>query len=286
MIFGFLTQRKRRSARARPFPLAWKSIITRNVPIFRRLPAADQTELLGCVQIFLAEKYFEGCGGLEVTDEIRVTIAAQACLLLLHRETDYYPELTSILVYPSAYVGNEDRYLGDNIWEQGEESRLGHTGRRVGSLVLAWDEAKHGAADPADGRNLVLHEFAHQLDFEDSQTDGAPALTTRAEYLAWARVMSREFEALQRADEAGMPTLLDTYGATNPAEFFAVTTEAFFERPRALRAKQPELYAELARFYRQDPAAYSAEAANREVDFANLCPQIAPTVARLGVITP
>jgi Mlc titration factor MtfA (ptsG expression regulator) len=119
MIFEFLTQRKRRNVRARPFPSAWKSIITRNVPIFRRLPPADQKELLGCVQIFLAEKQFEGCGGLELTDEIRVTIAAQACLLLLHRETDYYPELTSILVYPSAYIAHEDRYLGDNIWERG-----------------------------------------------------------------------------------------------------------------------------------------------------------------------
>lgn len=232
----------------------------RNLAIFGRLSSSDQADLLGHVQVFLAEKLFEGCGGLELTDEIRVTIAAQACLLLLHRETDYYPELVTILVYPSAYLAHEDRYLGGNIWEQGEDDRLGHTGRRMGSLVLAWDAAKHGAADPADGANLVLHEFAHQLDFEDYQTNGAPALATRTEYLAWARVMNREFEALRAADEAGIPTVLDTYGATNPAEFFAVATEAFFERPRALRAKQPELYAQLARFYRQDPVGYSAEA--------------------------
>jgi MtfA peptidase len=260
MIFRFLKLRKRHRLRARPFPSAWKSIITRNVPVYRRLPPAEQRELLGHIQIFLSEKHFEGCGGLELTDEIRVTIAAQACLLLLHRETDYYPELTSILVYPSAYIANEDRYLGDNIWEQGEDGRLGHTGRQLGSLVLAWDEAKRGAANPADGANLVLHEFAHQLDFEHSQTDGAPALATRADYLTWARVMSREFEALRAAEEEGARTVLDTYGATNPAEFFAVATEAFFERPRALRTKQPELYTELARFYRQDPAVYSAEA--------------------------
>src|SRR5450755_3847107 len=180
-----------------------------------------------------------------------------ACLLLLHRETDYYPELVTILVYPSAYIAHEDRYLGGNIWEQGEDGRLGHTGRRMGSLVLAWDAAKRGAADPADGANLVLHEFAHQLDFEDARTDGAPALKTRAEYLAWARVMNREFQALRAAEMAGTPTVLDTYGAKDPAEFFAVATEAFFERPRALRAKQPELYAQLAAFYRQDPATYS-----------------------------
>jgi len=260
MILGLLKRRRRERLRARPFPVEWKRIITSNVPIFRRLPAADQAELLGHVQVFLAEKHFEGCGGLQVTDEIRVTIAAQACILLLHRETDYYPELVSILIYPSAYIAREDRYLGNNIWEEGADNRFGHTARRMGSLVLAWDEAKRGAADPADGRNLVMHEFAHQLDFEDSRSDGAPALRTRAEYLSWARVMSREFETLRAGDAIGAPSVVDSYGATNPAEFFAVATEAFFERPRALSLKQPALYRELKRFYRQDPAAYSAEA--------------------------
>jgi len=260
-MFRFLKQQRRQRLRAQPFPPAWRSIITRNLPIFRRLPPEDQTELLGHVQVFLAEKHFEGCGGLEITHEIRVTIAAQACLLLLHRATDYYPELTSILVYPSGYTSYEARHLDGNIWDEGGEPRLGQTARRLGSLVLAWDDAKSGAAHPSDGRNLVLHEFAHQVDYEDFRTDGAPALTTRAEYLAWARVMSKEFAALQSADEAGTPTVLDTYGATNPAEFFAVVTEAFFERPRALRARHPELYAELARFFRQDPSRYSAEGA-------------------------
>jgi hypothetical protein len=224
-----------------------------------KLPAPDQAELLGHVQIFLAEKRFEGCGGLELSDEICVTIAAQACLLLLHRDTDYYPELISILVYPSAYIAREDRYLGNNIWQQGDEGRLGHTGRKMGSLVLAWDEARRGASDPADGKNVVLHEFAHQLDFEDFQTDGAPALHTRSEYLAWARVMSREFEELRSADRIGKPGVLDEYGATDPAEFFAVATEAFFERPRALRRKKPELYNQLAHFFKQDPTTYSSE---------------------------
>jgi Mlc titration factor MtfA (ptsG expression regulator) len=259
MIFGFLKERRRQRLRAQPISRAWRSILTRNLPIFRRLPREDQTELLGHVQIFLAEKRFEGCGGLELTDEIRVTIAAQACLLLLHRETNYYPQLITILVYPSGYTAYEERHLEGNIWEEGEEGRLGHTARRLGALVLAWDAVKRGAADPSDGENLVLHEFAHQLDFEDHGTDGSPALATRAEYLAWARVMSREFKALRAADEAGTPTVLNTYGATNPAEFFAVVTEAFFERPRALRARHPELYAEFTRFFRQDPTRYSAE---------------------------
>ena len=259
-MFRFLKQRRRQRLRAQPFPPAWRSIITGNLPIFRRLPPEDQAELLGHVQVFLAEKHFEGCSGLELTDEIRVTIAAQACLLLLHRATDYYPELTSILVYPSGYTSYEARHLEGNIWDEGGEPRLGQTARRLGSLVLAWDDAKRGAAHPSDGRNLVLHEFAHQLDYEEFQTDGAPALATRAEYLTWARVMSREFAALQSAGETGTSTVLDTYGATNPAEFFAVVTEAFFERPRALRGSHPELYAQLARFFRQDPSRYSDEA--------------------------
>lgn len=251
---------RRERLQTAPFPPEWREIITRNLPISSRLPTDDQEELLGHVQVFLNEKRFEGCAGLELTDEIRVTIAAQACLLLLHRDTDYYPELTSILVYPSNYIVEEDRYVGGEIWEQGPDHRLGHTARHLGSLVLAWDEVKHGAADPADGHNLVVHEFAHQLDFEDAATDGAPTLTTRAEYLTWARVMQREFDALRAAEEAGAESVLDTYGAANPPEFFAVATEAFFERPRALRAKNRQLYDQLAAFFRQDPSAYSAEA--------------------------
>ncbi len=259
MAFSIFTQRRRERLRERPFPSEWRRIIQRNVPVFGRLSAADQTELLGHIQVFLAEKSFEGCGGLALTDEIRITIAAQACMLLLHRDTDYYPELTSILVYPSGYVTYEDRSLGGGIWEEGAEGRLGHTARELRAMVLAWDAAKQGAADPGDGKNLVLHEFAHQLDFENPLADGTPALETRGAYATWARVMSAELEALRNADDAGLPTVLDGYGATNPAEFFAVATEAFFERPRALRARHGALFNELNKFYRQDPTAYSSE---------------------------
>jgi Mlc titration factor MtfA (ptsG expression regulator) len=261
MVFGLLKRRRRRILREQPIPEAWRSTLTSNLPVFRRLPPEDQVELLRHMQVFLAEKQFEGCGGLKLTDEIRLTIAAQACLLLLHRETDYYPQMSTILVYPSTYMAHGERHLEGPIWEEGPQSLLGHTQRRLGVIVLAWDAAKRGATNPSDGQNVVLHEFAHQLDFEDYSTDGAPALATRAEYLAWARVMSNEFAALCAAEESGTPTVLDTYGATNPAEFFAVATEAFFERSRALRARHPELYAELARFFRQDPARHFVEPA-------------------------
>ena len=259
MALDLFKRRRRTRLRAQPPPPAWRAILERNLDVFNRLSADDQAELLGHTRIFLAEKHFEGVGGLTLTDEIRVTIAAQACLLLLHRETDYYPELTSILVYPSGYTAEEERHIGGGVWSDSPEDRLGHTGQRLRALVLAWDEARHGAAGPNDGENLILHEFAHQLDFENKSSDGTPALETRGDYLAWARVMSDEFEALRDATDLGVPTLLDSYGATDPAEFFAVVTEVFFERPRALRKLHPALFAQLQRFYRQDPTTYSAE---------------------------
>ena len=140
-------------------------------------------------------------------------------------------------------------------------SRLGHTASHLGVMLLAWDAAKYGASDPSDGQNLVLHEFAHQLDFENYATDGTPALATRRQQLAWSEVMHSEFAKLRAAEETGIPTLLDTYGASNPAEFFAVSVEAFFERPFGLRGEHPKLYAELEKFFRQDPVQYSAERA-------------------------
>ena len=256
MIFGFLKNRRRRRLRARVIPPVWGITIARGFPLFGRLPTEDQAELLGHVQVFLAEKVFEGCGGLELTDEIRLIIAAQACLLLLHRKTDYYPELSTILVYPSTYITDDDRHIEGLIWESGQQHLLGHTQQRLGTVVLAWDAAKQSAANSRDGRNLVLHEFAHQLDFEDHATDGTPVLAKREDYEKWQRVMTREYNALCAADDAGRPTVLDPYGATNPAEFFAVATETFFERPCELRAGHPEMYRELRRFYCQDPALY------------------------------
>jgi Mlc titration factor MtfA (ptsG expression regulator) len=260
MIFGLLKERRRRRLRSRPFPEDWLGTIKRNVAFFRRLSARDQAELLGHVQVFLAEKRFEGCDGLEITDEVRVTIAAQACLLLLHRKTDCFPHLLTILVYPSTYLAEERRHVHGHVWEEGKMSRLGETGRWLGAIVLAWDAVKFGATDPSDGKNVVLHEFAHQLDYENYAEDGAPALETRDQQLSWQEVMRAEFASLRTADETGIPTLLDTYGASNPAEFFAVSTEAFFEQPRALRARHPRLYAELRSYFHQDPVEYSAEA--------------------------
>jgi Mlc titration factor MtfA (ptsG expression regulator) len=255
-VFG-LRERRRRRLRAGPFPDDWRRIVEQRFPLFARLPEADRSELLGHIRVFLDEKKFEGCGGLTITDEIRVVIAAQACLLLLHREPHYYPRLVSILVYPHAYVAQGRERLPGGIVAEQASGRLGESWVED-LVVLAWDAVRAGASDANDGHNVVLHEFAHQLDQEDGTSNGAPILEHRSQYVAWARILGGAFDALQHAVEHGRATDIDPYGATNPAEFFAVVSEAFFERPAALQKRHPELYDELKLFYRQDPLAFAA----------------------------
>jgi hypothetical protein len=253
-MFG-LKRRRRERIRRRPFPAAWEAILERNVAVWSRLSAEDRAELRGHVQVFLAEKTFEGCGGLEITDEIRVTVAAQACVLLLHRETDYYPGTRSILVYPMAYRAPTRRRTPDGLIVEEVQARLGEAWRE-GPVVLSWDDVLRGAADAADGHNVVFHEFAHQLDGESGANEGAPALPRASRYVAWARVLGAEYEHLLDDLMHHHRHLIDAYGATSPAEFFAVVTEAFFERPRALKRRHAALYEQLALFYRQDPSGW------------------------------
>jgi Mlc titration factor MtfA (ptsG expression regulator) len=261
-VFGFLASRRRERTRAQPFPPAWGEIIERNVPMYARLVPEDQEELRRRVLVFVDEKNFEGAGGLEMTDEIRVTIAAQACILLLRLDDDdYYPLLRSIVVYPSAYRVPREQREGAVVHE-GDAVHLGESWQH-GAVVLAWNSARRGAADPRDGQNVILHEFAHQLDQEDGEADGTPELERWAFYAPWGRVLSEHYLALRKAARGGGKTLLDKYGATNEAEFFAVATEAFFERPTQLHARHPELYHELARYFGQDPAGVGAEEPRR-----------------------
>ena len=256
-MFGLKTRRRNR-LRAQPFPQAWLSIIRQNVPYYTRVSVADQQELLGNIQVFVAEKNFEGCGGLELTDEIKVTIAAYACILLLHRQHDYYPRLQSVLVYPDAYTAEVTRPGPANTVIECEEVRAGESWR-TGAVVVSWNHVRHRPVDPSGGHNVALHEFAHQLDQENGLADGTPVLPRTSMYAAWARILGHEYQALVAAADAERPTLLDKYGATNPAEFFAVVTEYFFEQPVQLKSQYPELYEELALFYRQDPAASAAQ---------------------------
>jgi hypothetical protein len=252
-VFSFSKKARRSGLRAQAMPGAWQSIIDRNVSYATLLDADDRRELEALVRIFLAEKRFEGCGGLSITDEVRVTIAAQACLLLLRiPENDVYPDLDTILVYPHAYRAHAERRAGP-VAVTSDEARLGESWVR-GVVVLAWDHVNASAHRVEGGHNVVLHEFAHQLDAEDGAVDGAPQLGTRDRYTAWARVLGAEYADLAQSLREGRATDVDPYGATSPAEFFAVVTEMFFEKPKQLAVKHPGLYAELSAFYRQDPA--------------------------------
>lgn len=248
---GQLRRRRRGALRRQPFPDAWVSILDGRVAPYSRLPADLRRELHGLINVFLNEKTFLGRGGLEVTEIMRVTIAAQACLLLLNRKTDIYPQFTTIMVYPDSYVASESS--NDGMLRSTRRSvRSGESWFR-GPIILSWRDTVADMKRPADGRNVVLHEFAHKLDEEDGRMDGLPLLDDAQQYRTWATVLSREFAALRDALERRHKTVMDDYGATSAAEFFAVATETFFEKPQAMQRKHPELYAELQRFYRLDP---------------------------------
>lgn len=243
--------RRRHAQRVRntPPPATWLPILESTLPMVRRMSAELRGQLLGYMRTFLDEKTFEGCGGLELTEEIKVTIAAQACVLLLGREHKVYPRLKTILVYPHAYQsGQKGLFGGDN----GHDARLGESWAS-GVVVLAWDSVVGGARNFEDGHNVAFHEFAHQLDQEDGAADGAPILAERSAYATWARVFNHEYEALVELTEHGQTDTMDRYGATNPAEFFAVATETFFEKPRQLKARHPELFEALKYYYTVDP---------------------------------
>jgi MtfA peptidase len=248
----FFVAWQRRRVQGRPFPPAWRAILQARVPYFRRLPADLQLQLKKHIQVFVREKDFIGCDGLEVTDEMRVTIAAQACLLILNRRADYFPRLREILVYPAAFV--VERLHGDAIGLQQERRQVlsGESWAR-GQVVLSWEDVLHGAAIDDDGRNVVIHEFAHQLDQEKGHATGAPLLGHRERYVRWSSVMAEEFARLQSRAHLAEPSLIDFYGATDPAEFFAVVSEIFFEQPQRMAAEHPALYRELGEFYKVDP---------------------------------
>ena len=256
LVWRWRTRARRTALRSRALPDPWRGILERNVALYRRLSPELRAVLHGYVNVFVDDKNFEGAGGLELTDEVRVTIAGQACMLLLGRGGVCYPRLESVVVYPGAYRSRKVGQVGGRPVEQ-ESVHLGESWG-VGTVVLAWDHVLRGARDPRDGENVVLHEFAHQLDTEDGRADGAPRLTTAGAYAAWSRTLGDAFSDLQRRVEAGHKTVLDDYGATDPAEFFAVATESFFERPRRLKRHRPALYDVMQDYYQLDPAGWSA----------------------------
>ncbi|MBB5205870.1 hypothetical protein HNQ51_003201 [Inhella inkyongensis] len=254
-----LRSMRRARLRRQPFPQAWRRILRRRVPLVARLPADQQLRLKGLIQVFLAEKPIIGCGGLRVTDEMRVSIAAQACLPLLGATRDYYPGLRQVLLYPGAFVVDRPFNAAGGVVQEQRRALAGESWAQ-GQVILSWNDVLQGGAVADDGRNVVVHEFAHQLDQVKGQANGAPPQPSRQDQARWTTVLQAAFERLQAQLAAGQPTLLDPYGATDPAEFFAVASEHFFEQGAALQDAEPALYAELARYYRVDTAAWSSSA--------------------------
>lgn len=255
-MFHWLRDNRRAEARKRPFPPEWEGYLRANVPHYFLLDDAERSELHATMQVFLEEKLWEGCGGLELTDEIRVTIAAQACLLQLGLPHDYYRNVESILVYPSTVVIPEHRPgVFESVGSPVEASFpiLGQAFVQ-GPVILVWDAVLHGARHPEQGHNVVYHEFAHKLDMLDGSADGTPPLAGPDQLAEWVAVCTREFQRLRLLADKGHKTFLDSYGAKNEAEFFAVATEEFFDRPLILQGHAPDLYHVLGAYYRQDPA--------------------------------
>lgn len=248
---------RRARIRRQPFPPAWREILRRRMPAFARLPADVQLRLKKHAQVLIAEKPFIGCAGLVVTDEMRVLVAVQASLLLLARGPSAFDALRQVLVYPGAFAVERNSTDALGLVHEERQVLLGEAWQQ-GQVLLAWDSVLAGAADPADGHNVVLHEFAHVLDQAGGPANGAPWLPGARRRQRWAQVMQDAFKRLQQHLAAGLPTPFDRYAATNAAEFFAVACETFFEKPAELALAEPALYAELQQLLAADPAAWRA----------------------------
>jgi len=255
-VFAWFRERRRRKLTQATFPSAWEEMIRRNVAHYCMLEDAERAHLRALIQVFIAEKNWEGAGGLELDDEIRVTVSAQACLLILGLPHNYYQNVQSIIVYPSTVVPPQRR-LGsfENTITplDAEQPILGQAFLR-GPVIIIWDAALRGGRHPELGHNVVYHEFAHKLDMLDGAADGTPPLRDRAEYRDWSLVCSSEYKRLRHDAETGKKSFLSAYAATSAAEFFAVATEQFFDRPRLMIAQTPDLYRVLQEYYRQNPS--------------------------------
>ena len=255
-MWHWIRDHRRKSILDIPFPMAWESYLTCNVAHYLRLKEDEKKHLRDLVQVFIAEKNWEGCGGLKLNDEIKVTVAAQACLMILALPHDLFRGVESILIYPSTVMAPE-RKLG--VFEMpgtlisGPTAILGQA-HLHGPVILVWDSVLRNARHPESGHNVVYHEFAHKLDMLDGHADGTPPLDNPEQYKRWVEVCSREFLNLRALTRTGKRTFMDAYGAVNEAEFFAVATECFFDRPVEMKKNHTDLYAVLRGFYRQDPA--------------------------------
>lgn len=270
MVIPFLTARRRKRLLDQPLTASGEAALEQHVTLYRRLPNACKAKLRDIARVLVAEKTWEGCGAMrgKLTDDMKLVIAAQAGVLLLGLSLDplrddLFPNLDTVLVYPSAFTSNAPRPVGmiGNVPVMGEGfANLGEAwnhGSGGGPVILSWADALRGSLDIAGGHNVVLHEFAHKLDMLDGSVNGTPLLDSPEQVEQWKNVMTGSYIELSRSSALGMPTVLSPYGATNPGEFFAVATEAFFQQPTQLRAADHALYQTLKGFYRQDPAEWT-----------------------------
>jgi Mlc titration factor MtfA (ptsG expression regulator) len=245
----WIDDRRRRQILSQPFPSQWHQYLEKNISHYPLLSEEDQVKLRNLVQIFVAEKRWEGCRGLKVTDEMKVTIAGHACLLVLGMSNNFFPRAKTILIYPGGF-----RVPRDLSMEGGTMPVLGQAVHR-GPVILSWQDIVNPRNEAGTPMNLVIHEFAHQLDMQGGPADGTPFLSSRKLQKKWRRVMKQEYDRLVEESKEGRVTLLDAYGASSEVEFFAVASECFFEQPVEMKRQHPQLYDVLARYYRQDPAA-------------------------------
>ncbi len=246
-MFGWWRRRKRKKILAEPWPESWSLHLNRNVRLSWHLSEQENHSLQRIVKIMVAEKHWEGCEGLELTEEMKVTIAAQAGMMLLGVDDFYFDNVKTILVYPKAFR----RQTGSG-WVMDETHRAGEAWQG-GPIILSWRDTLRGGRNEDDGQNLVVHEFAHALDGLDGEMGGNLMFDDPADSKRWSEIVEREYAELVKAKERGRRTLLDHYGATNPAEFFAVSSETFFEQPFELVDEHPELFKMLEKYFRVDP---------------------------------
>ena len=237
---GLLGKLRRWQLSRRPIPEKWLTILEESVPFYPRISSESKQRFLEMLKIFIWEKYFIGAGGMMITDEVRVVIAACAVRLVLHLDLSYYNRLTEIVVYPYVYH------------HQDEEVAVLGEARNWGTVVLSWPAVLQGLASPKSGHETATHEFAHVLDRADGVFDGTPKLRARADYRPWAEIMGRHYLSLRKGDPLE-GRVLRQYGGINEAEFFAVATESYFERPQLMKDLMPDLYTELQTFYGEDP---------------------------------
>jgi Mlc titration factor MtfA (ptsG expression regulator) len=253
LYWSWSKKKARAALLAEPLSEDDRRIIAAQVPILQRVPADLREKLDGKINLFLEQVSFYGCDGLAVTDEMQLSIAAQACLLVVNTDT-WYDNLTTVLIYPNAFKSRQKRRSGYVVTEK-EIIRTGESWDR-GPVILSWAHSKQGAMNDHDGHNVVFHEFAHQIDDLSGGTNGVPVLAKGQSYAEWEKVFLTAYSDHVAAVEAGHRTVIDPSGAEGHEEFFAVSVEVFFERPLALQKAAPHVYEQLAALFNLDPATW------------------------------